>query len=30
MDPTKMYDLDRDTKEIREIGVAPGATALAE
>ncbi len=23
MDPSKMYDLNRDTKEIREVGVVP-------
>ena len=31
MDPSKMYDLNRDTKQISEVGVVPvPASALAE
>ena len=30
MDPSKMYDLNRDTKEIREIATVPVPTAVAE
>lgn len=30
MDPTKMYDLNRDTKEVRELGIVPPPPAPAE
>ena len=30
MDPSKMYDLNRDAKEIKEVGVAPGVQAQTE